>query len=80
MGKKAQYDTEIIGAFPAIAEYLKKLGVASIVEEIVPWEGNVVFSLVYTGFWSPAALAFASLARSAASIPSFASFFLTSPL
>lgn len=41
MGKRAQYDTEIIGAFPAIAEYLKKLGVASIVEEAVPWEGNV---------------------------------------
>jgi transposase len=41
MGKSIQYDTEIIGAFPVIAEYLKKLGVASIVDELVPWEGNV---------------------------------------
>ena len=41
MGKNTQYDTEIIGAFPVIAEYLKKLGVASIIKELVPWEGNV---------------------------------------
>ena len=41
MGKSIQYDTEIIGAFPVIAEYLKKLGVASIVDELVPWEGNI---------------------------------------
>jgi len=41
MGKNIQYDTEIIGAFPVIAEYLKKLGVASIVDELVPWEGNI---------------------------------------
>ena len=25
MGKEIQYDTEIIGAFPVIAEYLKKV-------------------------------------------------------
>jgi len=41
MGKSTQYDTEIIGAFPVIAEYLKELGVASIVNKLVPWEGNV---------------------------------------
>jgi transposase len=41
MGKSIQYDTEIIGAFPVIAEYLKKLGVARIVDELVPWEGNI---------------------------------------
>ena len=41
MGKSIQYDTEIIGAFPVIAEYLKKLGVASMVNELVPWEGNI---------------------------------------
>jgi transposase len=41
MGKSIQYDTEIIGAFPAIAEYLKKLGVAKIVDDVVPWEGNI---------------------------------------
>jgi hypothetical protein len=41
MGKNIQYDTEIIGAFPVIAEYLKKLGVASIVDGLVPWEGNI---------------------------------------
>ncbi len=41
MGKSVQYDTEIIGAFPVIAEYLTKLGVASIVDELVPWEGNI---------------------------------------
>lgn len=41
MGKSTQYDTEIIGAFPVIAEYLKKLGVARIINELVPWEGNV---------------------------------------
>ncbi len=42
MGKSTQYDTEIIGAFPVIAEYLKKLGVASIVNELVPWEGGLI--------------------------------------
>jgi len=41
MGKSIEYDTEIIGAFPVIAEYLKKLGVAGIVDELVPWEGNI---------------------------------------
>jgi len=41
MGKEIQYDTEIIGAFPVIAEYLKKLGVARIIDELVPWEGNI---------------------------------------
>jgi transposase len=41
MGKDIQYDTEVIGAFPVIAEYLKKLGVARIVDELVPWEGNI---------------------------------------
>lgn len=41
MDKGIQYDTEIIGAFPVVAEYLKKLGVASIVDEVVPWEGNI---------------------------------------
>jgi len=41
MGKSIQYDTEIIGAFPVIAEYLKKLGVASIIDELVPWEGDI---------------------------------------
>jgi transposase len=41
MGKSIQYDTEIIGAFPVIAEYLKKLGVAKIVDDVVPWEGNI---------------------------------------
>jgi transposase len=41
MDKGIQYDTEIIGAFPVVAEYLKKLGVASIVDELVPWEGNI---------------------------------------
>jgi len=41
MGKSTQYDTEIIGAFPVIAEYLKKLGVARIINELVPWQGNV---------------------------------------
>lgn len=41
MDASTRFSTEIVGALPVIVEYLKKLGIGAIVDEVVPWEGDV---------------------------------------
>jgi transposase len=41
MDARTRFGTKIVGALPVVAAFLKKLGVAEIVDEVVPWEGEV---------------------------------------
>ena len=41
MDARMRFDTQVVGALPVVAAYLKKLGVAEVVNEVVPWEGEV---------------------------------------
>ncbi len=41
MDATTRFDTEIIGAWPAIACYFRRLNLASVIDEAIPWEGNV---------------------------------------
>jgi transposase len=41
MAATTRYSTQIIGALPVISHYLDRLQVARIVNELVPWEGDV---------------------------------------
>ncbi|MCY2988594.1 MAG: DUF4277 domain-containing protein [Planctomycetota bacterium] len=41
MATRTSYDTQIVGAFPVISEYLRKLDFAGVINRIVPWEGNI---------------------------------------
>jgi transposase len=41
MAAPTSFDTEIIGAFPVILEYLRKLGFAAVIDKSVPWEGDI---------------------------------------
>lgn len=41
MDASTRFDTEIVGALPVITHYLERLRLANIVDEVVPWEGEV---------------------------------------
>jgi transposase len=41
MATNTRYRTQIVGALPVISHYLERLEVARIVDELVPWEGDV---------------------------------------
>ena len=41
MDASTQFQTQIIGALPAIAHYFDTLDLAAIIDQIVPWEGEV---------------------------------------
>jgi transposase len=41
MDAATRFDTEIVGALPVISNYLERLQLADLVDELVPWEGEV---------------------------------------
>ena len=41
MDASIQYQTQIVGALPAITAYFDKLDLAATVDRIVPWEGEI---------------------------------------
>src|SRR5258708_1241252 len=41
MDATTRYDTQIVGALPGISNYLERLGMARIIDELVPWDGDV---------------------------------------
>lgn len=41
MDATTRFDTQIVGALPVITQYLEKLELSRIVDELVPWEGEV---------------------------------------
>jgi transposase len=41
MDASTRFDTEIVGALPVVTHYLERLKLASIIDELVPWEGEV---------------------------------------
>jgi hypothetical protein len=40
MDASIQYQTQIVGALPAITAYFDKLDLAATVDRLVPWEGG----------------------------------------
>ena len=41
MDATTRFDTQRVGALPVLAAYLNKLGLSEIVEQCVPWEGDI---------------------------------------
>ncbi len=41
MDATTRFDTQIIGAWPAISCYFRRLDLASVIDEAIPWEGNI---------------------------------------
>jgi transposase len=41
MDATTRFDTRIVGALPVITNYMERLGLAKIIDELVPWEGDV---------------------------------------
>ena len=41
MDAHTRFQTQIVGALPAITHYFEQLGLAATVDELVPWEGDV---------------------------------------
>jgi transposase len=41
MDAATRFDTQIVGALPVIVQYLERLGLADVLNETVPWEGEV---------------------------------------
>ena len=41
MDATTRFDTQIIGALPVIVNYFERLRLGAIINEVVPWEGNV---------------------------------------
>ena len=41
MDATTRFDTQRVGALPVIAAYLDKLRLREIIDEVVPWEGEV---------------------------------------
>jgi transposase len=61
MDAATRFDTRVVGALPVVSNYLERLGLARIVDELVPWEGDVplgtlVEILVTNRLLSPKAL------------------------
>ena len=46
MDATIRFDTQIIGALPVIVNYLERLGLGTIINEVVPWEGEVPLGTV----------------------------------
>jgi hypothetical protein len=41
MDAATRFNTEIVGALPVISNYLERLELGHIIDELVPWEGEV---------------------------------------
>jgi transposase len=41
MDASTRFDTQVVGALPVISNYLERLELARIIDELVPWEGDV---------------------------------------
>jgi transposase len=41
MDATTRFDTRFVGALPVITNYMERLGMSKIVDELVPWEGDV---------------------------------------
>jgi transposase len=41
MDATTRFDTRIVGALPVIVQYLERLGLADVLNETVPWEGEI---------------------------------------
>ncbi len=41
MDSRTRFDTQVVGALPTIVAYLEKLNLGEIIDEVVPWEGDV---------------------------------------
>src|SRR5229473_5668426 len=41
MDASTRFDTQVVGALPVISNYLERLELAKIIDELVPWEGDV---------------------------------------
>ena len=41
MQPPARFETQIVGALPAIVHYFEQLGLAATIDGLVPWEGDV---------------------------------------
>ncbi len=41
MDAATRFNTQIVGALPVISHYLERLELARIVNDLVPWEGDV---------------------------------------
>jgi transposase len=41
MDAATRFDTQIVGALPVISHYLERLGLAKVVDELAPWDGDV---------------------------------------
>jgi hypothetical protein len=41
MDAKTRVSTRIVGGLPLVASYLEDLEIGKIVDEVVPWEGDV---------------------------------------
>jgi transposase len=41
MDAKTRFSTQIVGGLPVIVKFLEELGIGKIVDEVVPWEGDV---------------------------------------
>jgi transposase len=46
MDASTRFDTQIIGALPVIVDYFERLRLGSIINEVVPWEGEVPLGTV----------------------------------
>ena len=41
MDARTRFSTRIVGGLPVVAAYLDEVGIGRIVDEVVPWEGDV---------------------------------------
>ena len=41
MDAHVRFDTQVVGALPVVVHYVERLQLRSIIDELVPWEGNV---------------------------------------
>ena len=46
MDATTRFDTQIIGALPVIVNYFERLRLGAIINEVVPWEGDVPLGTV----------------------------------
>ena len=41
MDASTRFDTQVVGGLPFVVAYLEKMRIGEIVDEVVPWEGDV---------------------------------------
>ncbi len=46
MDAATRFATEIVGALSVLSNYLERLQLADLVDELVPWEGEVPFGTI----------------------------------